>query len=144
MLMRCPHCNKTNRLAIEKFSSKPSCGACHKLLFSLPIEINQDNFYEMINQKHKPVLVDFWAPWCNPCKSFASTFTLGAEKNGSEVIHVKVNTEVELSIASKNNIQSIPTLIGFFDGKELIRLSGALSISQLQDLTNKVIHDSVR
>ncbi|MDP3608046.1 MAG: thioredoxin domain-containing protein [Methylophilus sp.] len=144
MLIKCPRCNKTNRLAVENFSKNPNCGACHKPLFSLPIEISQNNFNEMVNQREKPVLVDFWAPWCNPCKSFASTFTLGAEKNSSDVIYGKVNTEVELLIASKHYIKSIPTLIGFFGGKELIRLSGALSISQLQDLTNKLIHDSAQ
>ncbi len=142
MLIKCPHCKKTNRLSVEKLSNKPICGACHHSLFSLPIEANQDNFDELISQKDKPVLVDFWAAWCGPCKSFASTFTLGAQKNGAEVIHAKVNTEEEMIIASKYNIQSIPTLIGFAQGKELVRLSGALSIDQLQDLTNKVIHDS--
>lgn len=142
MLIKCPHCKKTNRLSVEKLSNKPICGVCHHSFFSLPIEVNQDSFDELISQKNMPILVDFWAPWCGPCKSFASTFSLGAQKNGAEVIHAKVNTEEETIIASKYNIQSIPTLIGFAQGKELVRLSGALSIDQLQDLTNKVIHAS--
>ncbi len=131
MLIQCPSCTKLNRLSPEKVASKPICGSCQHDLLSAPIEANAGDFRELIRQTEIPVLVDFWAPWCGPCKMFAPTFAQLAKKYTNQVVFVKLNTEEEQSIAAQFGIRSIPTLAFFKGGKETNRLSGALGHGDL-------------
>jgi len=131
MLIKCPYCGKLNRLSPEKVASKPICGSCQHDLLSAPIEANAGDFRELIRQTEIPVLVDFWAPWCGPCKMFAPTFAQLAKKYTNQVVFVKLNTEEEQSIAAQFGIRSIPTLAFFKGGKETNRLSGALGHGDL-------------
>ncbi len=131
MLIKCPSCNKLNRLPPEKVASKPICGSCQNDLLSAPIEANEGDFGELIHQTQIPVIVDFWAPWCGPCKMFAPTFNQLAKEYTNQVLFVKLNTEDKQSIAAQFGIRSIPTLAFFKGGKETNRVSGALSAGDL-------------
>jgi len=139
MIFSCPHCNKGNRVPIEKISQNPTCGACSKELLSLPISPSEEAFHELIKQSSLPVIVDFWAPWCGPCKMFAPTFQASAIAYANKVIHLKVDTELNPSLGSQFNIRSIPTLACFKNGKEVERISGALPQQQLKQLIDRLI-----
>jgi thioredoxin 2 len=139
MLIRCPSCQKTNRFPKEKLSQVPVCGVCSKELLLAPIELIEDSFSEFIDQNELPVLVDFWAPWCGPCKSFAPTFEKLAKEFGNQLLYCKVNTEQEERLAMKYSIRSIPTLVVFYKGQEIGRVSGALPLPQLKELSQNVL-----
>ena len=139
MQISCPHCHKPNRFPIDRLTQDPICGACKNSLLSLPIELNQANFAEMIDQSDLAVLVDFWAPWCGPCTQFAPTFTAAAQKFANQLIFAKVNTELEQQLGSQFQIRSIPTLAVFKGGKELDRLSGALRAPELEQYINTIL-----
>lgn len=142
MQIKCPHCGKENRFPINKIGAVPKCGACQKSLLSSPIVLNQANIDQLLTQSILPVLIDFWAPWCGPCKMFAPTFKANAAKYANKLVYAKVDTEAEQMLGSKFNIRSIPTLIYFWNGKELGRVSGALPADQLNDLAEKIIQAS--
>ncbi|MDO9281733.1 MAG: thioredoxin TrxC [Methylotenera sp.] len=142
MQIKCPHCNKENRFPIDKLGAIPKCGVCHLGLISAPLVLNQANIDELLAQKLLPVLIDFWAPWCGPCKMFAPTFKASAAKFTDKVVYAKVDTEAEQMLGEKYNIRSIPTLVYFWQGKELGRVSGVLPPAELDQLASQLIQIS--
>lgn len=129
----CPICRTTNRLPSDRLADGPKCGKCKKRLFQgKPMELNAANIAAMLNHNDLPVLVDCWAPWCGPCRSFAPTFEQAARELEPKLRLAKLNTEQEQNVAARWQIRSIPTLILFLQGKEVARVSGALSLAQLK------------
>ncbi|MDD4882277.1 MAG: thioredoxin TrxC [Gallionellaceae bacterium] len=132
MELVCPHCGAVNRVPAERLGDQPKCGKCAgAVLPPAPIELNAASFDRFAARDGLPILVDFWAPWCGPCKQFAPTFAQMAGQYSGQVRFVKVNTEVEQGLAARHNIRSIPTLALFRNGRELDRVSGALPGPQL-------------
>lgn len=142
MQFKCPHCAKENRFPVEKIGVNPKCAACHQSLLTEPLTLHQKNIDEVLSQSILPVIIDFWAPWCGPCKSFAPTFKSSAAQFVNQVIFAKVDTEAEQILGAKYNIRSIPTLAYFWKGKELGRISGALPATQLNELIQKLINSA--
>lgn len=131
--LSCPSCAKTNQLPANKLEQKPKCGSCHNKLFQgIPIELNSSNFSKVIANTEIPVVVDFWAEWCGPCKIMRPIFEQVASQLEPNVRFAKLNTEAAPAIASQFGIRSIPTLIIFNSGKEIARQSGALDAGNLK------------
>ena len=137
MLIKCPNCEKLNRLPLDRIEQMPICGVCKSGLLLGSIEADQISFKEILNQNKLPVIVDFWAPWCGPCKMFAPTFQASAAKHGEKFLHVKLDTEANPAIGQQYNIRSIPTLAIFKNGTEVERISGALPPAQLAQLISR-------
>jgi thioredoxin 2 len=124
----CPHCDAVNRIPAARLAEEPNCGHCHKaLLTGHPIDLTGANFQRHISRSDVPVVVDFWAPWCGPCKMMAPYFVEAAKLLGPRVRLAKVNTEVEQNLAAQFNIRSIPTLALFKGGREVARQAGAMA-----------------
>ena len=128
----CPSCSGVNRVAPTRLSGNPLCGACHRALFLRhPVELTSATFDTQIGRSGLPVVVDFWAPWCGPCKMMAPAFERAAGELEPRVRLAKVNTEAESGLAGRFGIRSIPTLVAFRDGKEIARQSGAMQLADL-------------
>jgi thioredoxin 2 len=128
----CPHCHATNRVLCQRLASSPRCGSCREtLLPTYPIELNTAGFDRHLAADDLPLVVDFWAQWCAPCRMMAPVFTGAATQLKLKARLAKVDTEAEPDIAARFGIRSIPTLIAFSNGREIARQSGALDLQNL-------------
>ena len=138
MRVICPHCLSVNNIPQKDSYKKANCGKCKEsLLDTKPINLTVSNFDEVIVNSDIPVIVDYWAPWCGPCKMMGPNFEKAAKNFPLKTLFVKVNTEDEQSLGARFGIRSIPTLMLFKDGKEVHRASGALSEDQLNSLVKQ-------
>jgi thioredoxin 2 len=133
----CPTCNKLNRVPKNKLNEKPVCGVCKSPLFlSKPIDVNSIEFEKHIFKTDIPTLVDFWAPWCGPCKMMTPVLKQAASQFEPNIRILKVNTEENPQLSAKFGIQSIPTLILFKKGRQIARQSGAIPLPALNQWIN--------
>lgn len=140
MRVVCPHCLSINNVPKKDSYKKANCGKCKKsLLDTKPIELTEANFDEVLVNSDIPVIIDFWAPWCGPCKMMGPVFEKTATKYPLKTLFVKVNTENEQSLGARFGIRSIPTLMIFKDGKEVHRVSGALDETNLDRLVTQFL-----
>ena len=128
----CPHCHAVNRVPAERLAQAPKCGQCHQPLFSgHPVALTAATFGKHIQRSDIPVLVDFWAPWCGPCKMMAPQFEQAARLLEPRVRLAKVDTEAEQQLGAQFGIRSIPTLALFSGGREIARQPGAMGAQDI-------------
>lgn len=140
MRVVCPHCKSVNNVPQKESYKKANCGKCKdSLLDTKPIELSNADFDEVIVNSDIPVIVDFWAPWCGPCKMMAPNFAKSASNFPLKALFTKVNTENEQNLGARFGIRSIPTIIIFKDSKEVHRVSGALDESTLNRMVTQFI-----
>jgi thioredoxin 2 len=135
----CQKCQTLNKVKVEKIKDqKAVCGKCGADLHfnGMVVETDSKGLNKIITSSDLPIVVDFWAPWCGPCRMFAPTFEKVSKEFGGKVLFVKVNTEEHQEINQQFGIRGIPTLIKFESGKESKRISGALAENQLKQWMN--------
>ena len=128
----CPHCHAVNRVPEERLADGAICGKCNAPLFSAhPVELDETNFDKHVAKSDLPIVVDFWAPWCGPCRSMAPSFAEAARQLEPHYRLVKVNTEQSQNLAARFNIRSIPTIAIFKNGSEVARQAGAMDTGSI-------------
>jgi thioredoxin 2 len=128
----CPDCQTVNRVPPERLVDRPTCGRCRQPLFTgAPVELTDASFDAHVGRSGVPVVVDFWAAWCGPCRSMAPHFARAASQLEPHVRFAKVDTDASPQVSARHGIRSIPTLIVFRDGREIARQSGAMDSGSL-------------
>jgi thioredoxin 2 len=132
LLVPCPECAALNRVPRNKLGAAPSCGRCHQALFTgKPLNLDGAGFQRHVAQGGLPVLVDFWAPWCGPCRGMAPHFESAAAALEPGLRLAKVDTDAEPELGARYGIRSIPTLVLFRGGREVARQAGAMGSAQI-------------
>lgn len=140
MIRHCPHCAAKNRIPAAHLADNGRCGACKQSLgpMNAPLDVNAAQFTEIIAAAKVPVLVDFWAPWCGPCKMAAPELDKAAQAMAGQALVIKVNTEQEQALAAQFGVRSIPYFAVFRDGQVLADQAGLIGAAQLQQLALSV------
>jgi thioredoxin 2 len=132
LMIACPHCGTTNRVPAERAGEAPTCGKCSQaLLAGHPLALDDGNFDAVVANSPVPVLVDFWAPWCGPCRAMAPAFEQASRQLGERALLVKVNSDDNPQLSQRFAIRSIPTLVRLQRGRETQRQSGAIPASAI-------------
>ena len=129
----CPACHAVNRVPADRLGDAGICGKCQTPLFTgQPVELDEAGFDKHVSRSDVPLVVDFWAPWCGPCRMMAPAFAEAAQRLEPRYRLVKVNTEATKNLAARFNIRSIPTIAIFRDGREIARQAGAMDVAGIQ------------
>lgn len=135
LVLACASCGQKNRIPRGRLGDSPRCGRCHAAVHEPGAVVAVDRFDDLqgvIRDADVPVLVDFWAPWCGPCRTVAPEVAKVAARHPADVLVLKVNTDVDPAVGSHHGIQSIPTMAMFRGGREVARTSGARPASAIE------------
>lgn len=134
MILKCPSCGQKNRVPADKLGSGPNCGKCHAQInrFGTPVAVDGSEFYTLIENAPVPVLVDFWAPWCGPCRMVAPEIDKLAVRHAQKLLVVKLDTQQNPEVASREGIRGIPMFALFENGERVRDATGYMDVNQLE------------